>query len=217
MPDVMTREEVLGRYRHLREVGKRHHSAALQFLARTAILEHAKRLGLAAGRTIIADSDEELTLVFDLAIHTAKEGRTRAIDRYAKAARLASGTDESLTLDAMRNARFSIWRVERRHDTAGLIVTDALRQTDAWLIDEGLEASVEDGFCFASRLYDIDSFAVTCGVVVPIDRDIIEDALGDPVICRHPDLEPLGDDPRFAAAIYRAAIEDGAMEHVVFN
>ncbi len=217
MLDVMNREEVLGRYRHLREVSKRHHSAALQFLARTAILEHARRLGLAAGRTVIADSDEELTLVFDLAIHTAKEGRTRAIDRYAKAARLASGTDELLTLDAMRNARFSIWRVERRHDTAGLIVTDALRQADAWLIDEGLEACVADGFCFASRLYDIDSFAVTCGVVVPVDRDIIEDALADPLICRHPDLEPLGDDPRFAAAIYRAAIDDGVMERVVYN
>ncbi|MEO9189243.1 MAG: hypothetical protein ABI224_04450 [Acetobacteraceae bacterium] len=214
---MMNREEILGRYRHLREVGRRHHSAALQFLARTTVLEHARRLGLAAGRMIIADSDEELTLVFDLAIYTAKEGRTRAIDRYAKAARLASGTDESLTLDAMRNARFSIWRVERRHDTAGVIVTDALRQADAWLIDEGLEASVQEGFCFAGRLYDIDDFAVTCGVVVPVDRDIIEDALADPLVCRHPDPERVGDDPRFAAAIYRAALDDGIMERVLFN
>ncbi|MEO8715115.1 MAG: hypothetical protein ABI369_08890 [Acetobacteraceae bacterium] len=214
---MMSREEVLGRYRRLREVGRRHHSGAIQFLARTAILEHARRLGLAAGRTVMADSEEELTLVFDLAIYTAKEGRTRAIDRYAKTAQLSCGTDESLMLNAMRNARFSIWRVERRHDTAGLIVTDVLRQTDVWLVDEGLEASAQDGLCFASRLYDVDNFAVTSGVVVPVDRDIVEDALADPLSCRHSDPERVGDDPRFAAAIYRAAIDDGIMERVAFN
>jgi hypothetical protein len=51
---------------------------------------------------LIADSEEELTLVFDLAIYTAKEGRSQAIDRYASMAQLPSGTDELLMLDAMR-------------------------------------------------------------------------------------------------------------------
>ena len=31
-----------------------------------------------------ANSMEEMTLVFDLAIYTAREGRSRAIDRYAQ-------------------------------------------------------------------------------------------------------------------------------------
>lgn len=45
-----------------------------------------------AGRTAGADSDEELTLVFDLTIYTAKVGRSRAIDRYAKTAQLSSNS-----------------------------------------------------------------------------------------------------------------------------
>ncbi len=123
----MTREEVLRRYRHLRAIGMRHHSAALKYLARPAIADHAGRLGLMAGQTLIASSEEELTLVFDLAICTAREGRTRAIDRYAKARQLSPESDEIAMLEAMRRARFSIWQIDRPHDTCGLVVEDLLR------------------------------------------------------------------------------------------
>ena len=214
---MSSRDQVLRRYHHLRAIGTRHHSAALKFLARSAILEQARRLGLAAGQMLIADSDEELTLVFDLAIYTAKVGRSRAIDRYAKTTQLSSNSDEALMLDAMRHARFSIWRVERRHDSVGLIVTDALRQAAVWLVDEGLEASTQNDMCFASRLCEIEDFAITSGVVVPLDRHIIEDALTDALACRHADPDQVGDDPRFAAAIYRAALDCGIMDRVAFN
>lgn len=80
----MMSDEHLRRYRHWRAINTRHHSAALKFLARSTILEHARRLGLAAGRVLVANSMEEMTLVFDLAIYTAREGRSRAIARYAQ-------------------------------------------------------------------------------------------------------------------------------------
>lgn len=70
--------DVMDRYRGLRAVSTHHHSAALGCLARQAILEQAKHLGLAYGQTLVADSEEEMTLLFDLAIYTAKRGRSRA-------------------------------------------------------------------------------------------------------------------------------------------
>ena len=211
------REDVLRRYRHLRAIGTNHHSAALKFLARTAIMEHARHLGLMMGRTLIANSEEEMTLVFDLAIYTAKEGRSRAIDRYAKVAQLPPNSDERSMLDAMCRAQFSIWRVARLHDTCGLVVNDVLRQAEAWLVDEGLELSGASGMCFAGRLCDTDLFAITSGVVVPVDLPMLEDVLTDVPACRHSDQEHIGDDPRFAAAIYRAALDAGVMDDVVFN
>ena len=117
----MNREEILDRYRRLRPISTHHHSAALKFLSGPALLAHAKRLGLAVGRTLLADSEEEMILTFDLALYTAKDGRSRPLDRYARAARLAPGSDEARMLDAMRAARFSIWRIEQPHPTAGLI------------------------------------------------------------------------------------------------
>ena len=83
------RTEVLARYRHLREISKQHHSAALDFLSKDAIISQARRLGLAQGKTLVLDSMDDLNLAFDLAIHTAPKDRSRAIDRYARAAGLS--------------------------------------------------------------------------------------------------------------------------------
>ena len=88
-------QEILDRYRHLRAISARHHSAALAGLARPPILEQAKHLGLAYRQALLAESEEEMTLIFDLAIYTAKPGRSRAIDRYAKTAKILFGSDEN--------------------------------------------------------------------------------------------------------------------------
>jgi hypothetical protein len=214
----MTRDEVLCRYRHLRTISTRHHSAALKFLARPTIMEHARRLGLAKGKVLAAESEAELTLVFDLAIYTAKEGRSRAIDRYAQAAQLLHGSDEALMLEAMRRAQFSIWQVRERHETVGLVLTDMLRKVEAWLVDESLEATVPNGTAFAGRLYGPGGFAMTSGVAVPVDRDLFDEVSADPLFgWRHTQPGRVADDPSFAAAIYSAAIDQGIMANVVFE
>ena len=135
---LLSRAEVLARYRHFREISKQHHSAALDFLSKDAIISQARRLGLAQGKTLVLDSMDDLNLAFDLAIHTAPKDRSRAIDRYARAARLAPETDEALVLEAMRRARFSIISSVRRHTVAGLIVKALFRGFEFWLVDEGL-------------------------------------------------------------------------------
>jgi hypothetical protein len=71
------RNAILARYRQLREISKGHHHDILKFISGEGMLQQARRLGLAQGRTLILDDME----VFDLAIHTAPPGRSRAIDR----------------------------------------------------------------------------------------------------------------------------------------
>ena len=134
-----SRDALRSRYRHPRAISVRHHNGALEFLSKSALMEPARHLGLAAGKTLVAESMDELTLAIDLAVYTAKPGQLRAIDRYARAAPLQPGSDERVVLEAMRQARFSVWRVERRHAVAGLVVQDLLRQGEIWLVDEALE------------------------------------------------------------------------------
>jgi hypothetical protein len=212
-----SRGEVLARYRHLRQISKQHHSKVLDFLAPDAVLHHARRLGLADGKTIVLDQMDDLDLAFDLAIHTAPAGRSRAIDRYARSARLAPGSDEALVLEAMCGARFSIVCVERRHEAAGLIVKDLFRETEHWLVDQGLESSVPDGWVFATRLYAPESFAMTAGVNVPLDRELLQDALDEvPQVRRKEPAEGV-DDRRFAEAVYRIALASGVMQRVAYQ
>jgi hypothetical protein len=215
----MTRDEVLQRYRHLRLISIGHHSGALKFLSRQALLEHAKRLGLAAGGMLVAESEAEMTLVFDLALYTAKEGRSRALDRYARATPLPPGSDAARMLEAMRHARFSVWRINQRHETAGLIITDVLREADVWLVDvwlvdEQLETSAPEDLCFAGRICQPDDFAMSCGVVVPVYRELLEEVTLDMLAWRRSDPERVAEDPRFALAIYRAAIDGGILNNV---
>ena len=82
----LARNAVLARYRQLREISKRHHHDILKLISGDAMLQQARRLGLAQGRTLILDDMEEMSYVFDLAIYTAPPRRSRAIDRYARSA-----------------------------------------------------------------------------------------------------------------------------------
>ena len=212
-----SRGEVLARYRDLREISKRHHSSALDFLSGDAVLHRARRLGLAAGKTFILDSMDELTLAFDLAIHTAPAGRSRAIDRYARSAQLAEGSDEALVLEAMCNARFAVVSVQRRHQSAGLIVTDLFRKIELWLVDEGLEISLPVGAALATRYFAPDRFVMTAGVVIPVDVVLLTSAIESaPQRLRKPRAEAI-EDRRFAEAVYRAAIADGIMEGLAYR
>ena len=172
-----SRNEILARYRELREISKRHHHEILKHISPNAILHQARRLGLAQGKTLILDDPDEMNYAYDLAIHTAPPGRARAVDRYARSARFATGSDEALVLEAMRAACFSILVIDRRHETAGVIANDLFRRTEVWLVDIALEGSVPDGAMMATRLYTAGEFSMTAGVIVPFDIDMIEDSL----------------------------------------
>jgi len=114
----------------------------------------------------------------------------------------------------MRHARFSVWRINQRHETAGLIITDVLREAEVWLVDEQLEASAPEGLCFAGLICEPDHFAMSCGVVVPVYRELLEEITLDMLAWRRGDPESVAEDPRFAIAIYRAAIESGILNNV---
>jgi hypothetical protein len=212
-----SRSEVLARYRHLREISKRHNANVMGYLGKDAILHHARRLGLADGKTLILDSMDELTLAFDLAIHTAPIGRSRAIDRYARSAQVAQGSDEALMLEAMRKARFAVVVVRGRHPSAGLIVTDLFRKTELWLVDEGLEISLPVGAAFATRYYAPERFVMTAGVGMPVDLDLLSCAIMAAPQLLSRSIAKAINDRRFAEAVYRAAIADGTMEGIAYQ
>jgi hypothetical protein len=158
---------------------------------------------------------DELNYVYDLAIHTASPERSRAIDRYAKSARLAEGSDEALVLEAMRNGQFSILLIERRHETAGLIATDLFRGCETWLVDIGLESSMTEGNIMATRLFTPERFSMTAGVNVPLDLSMFEDVLaGLPRRLGRVPPATVIDNRHFAEAIYSFALANGIMDRI---
>jgi hypothetical protein len=213
----MTRTEILTRYRRLRQISKELHQAVLDVIAPNVVLGWAKRLGLARGRTVLLESEQDMTLAEDLAIYQARPGRSHPLDRYARAARLAPGSDETIVLEAMRQAHFSLWRVERRHGIMGLVLRDLLRGEDIWLADEALEKSARPGLEVAARLLKSEGFAMTARIVVPVTPALMEEAFARAPALRRVQGDALARDPHFAIGIYRAAVATGAMESVRFK
>ena len=140
----------------------------MRLVSMDAFLQQGLLLVFAVGSTLILDDFDELTYAMDLCVYTAPPGGPWALERYARSARLAKGSDEALMLDAMRNDRFAVAMVRRRHEAAGLIVTDVVRNAEVWLMDEGLEQSFPDGAALAICYYVPDRFGMTAGVGVSL-------------------------------------------------
>ncbi len=219
----MPRSEILTRYRRLRQISKEQHEAVLDIIAPNVLLDWARRLDLTKGKAIVLENGNEMTLPEDLAIYLPRPGRSHPLDRYARVARFAPGSDEAIVLAAMRRARFSVWRIERRHPTTGLILRDLLRGEETWLVDEAMEKNAPPGVEMAARLLQPESFAMTARIIVPMLPDLMTlPELMEEVFTRAPALrrlqeDALAGDPRFAIGFYRAAVATGAMDRVRFQ
>jgi hypothetical protein len=212
-----TRDDVLARYLHLREISKKLHEEVLKSVSGDALLNHARRLGLAQGKTLILEDMHEMHYVYDLAIYTAPPDHSRAIDRYARSAKLDSRSDERLTLEAMRASQFAILLIEQRHDTVGMIATDILRNSKVWLLDVGIESSMDDGELIATRLLTPGPFSMTAGVIVPFEIEMLEPVcMLLPQRLSNSKLSRIADDRRFAEAVYKLGLADGVMDRLTY-
>jgi hypothetical protein len=211
-----SRMEILDRYRKLRAISKAHNSGALKCTSRDALMEQARRLGMVRARTLLLNTEDEFTLVYDLVLYARQGDRKRPLDRYASSQRLSPDSDEARVLGAMLAARFALIRVERRHPKAGLIVTDLIRGNEFWLVDQSMEATAPVGFTMATRVYSPEDFHMAAGAFVPLHRALLTSALQRRPLLTRMDSNEAIEDRRFAEAIYREAIEAGVMERVRF-
>lgn len=218
MVQSLSRDEILRRYRRWRQIRTEIQSAALKNVSRSVFLKGAKRIGLADGNTLIVNSEGELMLAYDLALYSAGAGTTRAIDRCARIWPKNRDPDEALVLQALCASRFSLFRVIGRHELVGVLLKDAMRGDELWLLDEGLEQTMRPGEFLATRAAPIEGFVVTCGAVIPFDRGMAKDIevfLGsgeDQAISTI-----LADDRRFPEEVYRIAVELELMSRIAYQ
>ena len=76
------RKEVLMRYRRLRELNRKHGAAIVERLPKKTVLHWGKRIGVMRGKTVIASTIEEITLVFDLAVYSTRSGKMSPVERW---------------------------------------------------------------------------------------------------------------------------------------
>ena len=212
------REAALETYRRFRKISNHHAGQALKRVPKALMLERAKRLGLLSKqKVLVAGSQEELTLVFDLAIYSKRMARATVIEMYRRSCDPERGSGEERVLEAMCDTRFKLLAVVRRHPEAGLVVRDLFTQEELWLMDESLEQSSQEDTAFAARVFQPGEFWMTTGGLVPLIPALILELVRDfPSPVQDKSLRE-GRNARFIEAVYKTAIAGGAMDRVAFG
>ena len=210
----MTQIDMVEHYRHLRDIAGDLQDDALELVQHSTMLEFGRRLGVVRSGELWVD-DPEAKLVYDLAIHTARPGRSRAIDRYARRGAFPPGSDQARLLVALQNARFTTFQIQGRHPVAGAVAYDLLQKQSFHLMDISIGLSAEARFCFVGRLVEVDGFRMSCLTLVPMYRDLLEQAKPRLPTTMPGSVFEAFQDPRCAIAVYRAAIELGYMRRTV--
>jgi len=117
-------------------------------------------------------------------------------------ARFVPGSDEAIVLEVMRHARFSVWRIERWHDIAGVILRDVLRDEETWLVDETMEKNPPVGLEIAGRFLRPEGFAMNARIVVPVIPDLLKQLFDRNPASKGSQGDVLLRDPRFVIGIY---------------
>src|SRR5689334_23281064 len=168
---MLDRDELADLYRHCAEARQRLQDQALQALPREQVLKAARALNLPLDAEMAQIGEADLAYAFDLALYTGPAGRPAAMTRFA-ASQLRRQRDRmtAQVLLGLAHAWLSVFRVLGPHPEAGLLLEDALLGGEVWLLEEELGEWGEPGQVLASRVARVQGFAITCGIVAPLDE-----------------------------------------------
>ncbi len=210
-------------------------NAAATRIPQVSLAAQARALHLWRHNQVEPGSEAQLACVFDLGVFSPVGGHKPALERVLNAAiPPPEGSADAALLNAFTRARFGLWRMGERDPRGGITLHDICGGDDAWVMDAHLEANAVPGMLVAARLAWPDAFALTCGVLCPMDvrvllhliesrpprngpvgqfiqpqpfEPLVDQLLGEAAVPAR--MAELAADPLLAANTYRTAIDLG--------
>ena len=213
VPGGEERSVLVERYRRLREISTDHQTVLAKRAIENTATDIAVRIGLVRHGEMAPSMDlEDLAPALDIALFTKGADGTSLANRYLKEVGGRLTGDDLTVVEAMADARFSVFEIIGRHPVAGVVLLDLSTGEEVWLMDQGFEASAPSGYLLALRLIQPAEFHMTTGVVVSMNDETTWEAVNR----RHPlkrtdDLLVISDRDQLAEAVYTAAVETGAL------
>jgi hypothetical protein len=165
------RNRIMAEYDAVRASIRLHFLAVELMLLRDGTLgKIAKRLGLLGeGKEIDVDDKVlfgSLAPAADLAFFKDSDV-TQLVSRYVDEEKPSLSDVDRKVLSSLSNGRLSLFRVERRHESAGFWLRDHFDGSEVWLVDRAFEANATIGLEIMTRIFKPTDFWVGAGVVVP--------------------------------------------------
>jgi hypothetical protein len=171
----------LATYQSYRSVGKELMTTVMQqSLSKDALDRAAKALGIVEQGVLMFESEEEMAVLFDFALHDVRTGGKTAVEQYRDTTGVTSPIEAEL-LAAHASAATSLFRViatNPAHNT--LVLRDLLRRgQDVQLTDVNLSHTAIPGLLLFLRVVTVKEFATTSGVMFAFPGSLERRLLAD--------------------------------------
>jgi hypothetical protein len=215
--------ELLARYKHLRQVGLRLNHRLVKTLSKSVLDEGGKKLGTLKKNVLVLDTEDEIVVLMDYCIHDVRRQGVNAVERYLAESPPAPDSEEMVLLQAMRQARYSLFAVEAAEPGVGVHVRDLLRDEPLFLVDVGFSRTATPGLVLAARVMAPEGISQTTGAALPFGvlpaANRAEFLGGLATTFKLPDLRHLSPEGagELAAAVIRTCLQSGAAEHIQYH
>ena len=167
--------EQLAFYRRLRAVQRGLHNELMKLLPKNALKECGMVLGIYKNDTLVFSSESETDVWMDYCIYDYRWDGRNVIERYINQTPIEDGSDEQILLNAMLEARYSLFVVDDVVRGRGVRTRDLLRGDSGFIVDVALSETAVKGFILACRIISPSGggFSMTTGAGLPADRPIM--------------------------------------------
>ena len=218
-------DELLNRYKRLREIGSNQNTHLVTLVPRAALLECGKKLGLVQGKALVLDNEEELSILFDYCLYNYRRGGKNIIERYLETSPTLATADEMILLKGKLNSYYSLFSIQEVHRGRGATLRDILRNKTLFLMDLGIGKSAAPGLLFAGRVIPLAEFHMTTGTFIPVsNKGLIEKGIMPIVNKFLQHSKPAGDsifspgqEAALAAQIIRVLLRAGSLDRMIYQ
>lgn len=219
----MTRHaELLARYKHLRQVGLELNNRLVQTLSRSVVNEGGKKLGILKGKVLTLDTEDEIAVLMDYCLHDLRRDGVNAVEQYLRASAPTPESDEWILLQALRQARYSLFATEATEPGVGVHARDLLRDEPLFIVDVGFSRSASVGMVLAARIVSPEGINMTTGAALPVGvlspADRTRFLEGVKTTFRDVDFRNLSpeESSQLATTVIRTCLKKGAAERIAY-
>jgi hypothetical protein len=204
-------------YRRLRSEGVELNAELVEALKPDEVMEAARALGMLDGKQIALETQDEIGVLMDFAIHNVYRDGINAVDRMLRENPPAEGSDRMRLLHSLQASHHSILIIESVIPGIGVRACDGPKQTPLLLIDLGFGDTARAGMAVATRIHSPgEGWWMTTGAALPLSPAALDRIIEDLEVHERSHPEGLPDHER-TRLVVRACLSAGASQKVRYQ
>jgi hypothetical protein len=209
-------------YRRIREAGRRLSKTLAEHIDKEGLRFSAQLLGILHGGIFVLNDEEEMSVLFDHAIHNYRPDGLNAVERLAKQSPPEDDSDEAAWLAGALRPYYSMFLIVDRLRGFGIQARDVISGEAVLIADISFSRSATLGLTLAARLFPMEGFHITSGTALPIVNERVFLEIGTYLGRTCPKVKDVRSLPPERALylesfIIRTCLAAGAMERVRYE